>query len=62
MTDYFEARGVGKEMYENQSLPMYYKEVLDSLGPESRILDFGCGFGQTLNAIKNGNTPWGGES
>lgn len=61
MSDYFKARGVDEKMYENYILPMYYKEILSNLKPKARILDIGCGFGQTLNAIKNKKYKWGGE-
>lgn len=56
--DYFSARGVGKGDYENAKLPHYFKEVLDSVPENARILDFGCGFGQILNAIKTQNFAW----
>lgn len=60
--EYFEARGVDSEMYADTKLPAYYKEVLESLPADARILDFGCGFGQTLNAIKNKAFSWGGRN
>lgn len=56
--DYFSARSVGKGEYENAKLPHYFKEVLDSTPKNARILDFGCGFGQILNAIKTQNFAW----
>lgn len=52
MDNYFQARGVQASMYENFRLPMYFKEVLEGIDEGARILDFGCGFGQTLCAIK----------
>lgn len=55
---YFEARNVGSEMYENAPLPHYYKKVLEGLDKGANILDFGCGFGQVLNAIKTKNFAW----
>lgn len=58
MTDYFEARGVKAEFYKDAKLPAYYKEVLEGLPHDARILDFGCGFGQNLFAIKNHNFTW----
>ncbi|RDU65572.1 hypothetical protein [Helicobacter sp. MIT 14-3879] len=53
--DYFEARGVDVSMYEKAKLPAYFNEVLENLDFNARILDFGCGFGQHLEAIKNCN-------
>ena len=58
MIEYFEARGVGSEMYENTTLPHYYREIIEGLPQGARILDFGCGFGQTLNAIKTRSFAW----
>ncbi|RAX52438.1 hypothetical protein CCY99_07250 [Helicobacter sp. 16-1353] len=52
MSDYFEARGVSSETYENFILPSYFDFVLKDLESGARILDFGCGFGQVLGAIK----------
>ncbi|WP_066389049.1 hypothetical protein [Helicobacter himalayensis] len=64
MSEYFEARGISEETYENAVLAPYFEEILKSLKPQARILDFGCGFGQTLQAIKNKslteNSNWGG--
>ncbi len=54
--EYFSARGVSEELYIDVPLPAYFKEVLDGLEANARILDFGCGFGQTLNAIQSLNT------
>ena len=58
MTDYFEARGVSAEFYKDSKLPAYYKEILENLPQNARILDFGCGFGQNLFAIKNKRFEW----
>ncbi|QOQ89979.1 hypothetical protein HW260_06825 [Helicobacter cinaedi] len=55
MSEYFEARGVSPETYKRASLPTYFKEVMCQLPKEPRILDFGCGFGQNLLAIKERN-------
>lgn len=54
--EYFSARGVSEELYIDVPLPAYFKEVLDGLEANARILDFGCGFGQTLNAIQSLDT------
>ncbi|WP_334089948.1 methionine biosynthesis protein MetW [Helicobacter typhlonius] len=52
MNDYFQARGVNPQMYKNTKLPAYFKEVIESLPSQSKVLDFGCGFGQNLLALK----------
>lgn len=57
-TNYFEARGVKGEIYAETKLPYYFKEIIESLPKNAKILDFGCGFGQILNAIKNHNFAW----
>lgn len=50
--NYFSARGVSPDCYSNYELPFYFHEILP---PEKtvRILDFGCGFGQSMSALKN---------
>ncbi|WP_334081468.1 hypothetical protein [Helicobacter typhlonius] len=55
MNDYFQARGVNPQMYKNTKLPAYFKEVIESLPSQSKVLDFGCGFGQNLLALKEKN-------
>nr|WP_317404030.1 hypothetical protein [uncultured Helicobacter sp.] len=52
MSEYFEARGVSPETYKEAKLPAYFEEVICQLPKQARILDFGCGFGQNLLAIK----------
>lgn len=47
--DYFEARQVNAETYVNYKLPSYLK----NLPKEAKILDFGCGLGQSLRALKD---------
>lgn len=47
--DYFEARQVDTETYINYKLPSYFKQ----LPKDAKILDFGCGLGQSLRAMKN---------
>jgi len=61
-SDYFSARGVSGAMYENAPLPYYFKEIIESLPQGARILDFGCGFGQTLRAIQMQNFAWSDSS
>ena len=60
MNDYFQARGVNPQMYKNTKLPAYFKEVIESLPSQSKVLDFGCGFGQNLLAIKEKNFDFRG--
>lgn len=59
MKEYFEARGVSEADYKDAVLSPYYIEILKDLEHNARILDFGCGFGQNLCAIKN--AKWGGD-
>ena len=49
--DYFEARNLNGNIYENHKLPLHLKQIILDLKPDARILDFGCGFGQNLKAI-----------
>ncbi|MFC3867299.1 methionine biosynthesis protein MetW [Helicobacter equorum] len=51
--EYFEARNIDSEFYMDYKLPSYFEEVIEELDSGSRILDFGCGFGQTLYALKH---------
>ena len=48
--DYFSLRKVDSTKYEGFVLPAYLSEVLND--PEAHILDFGCGFGQMISALK----------
>ena len=56
--EYFEARNVGSEFYVDYKLPSYFEEIIEELDSGSRILDFGCGFGQTLFEIKHKSFFW----
>lgn len=53
-SDYFAARGVAAEDYADAPLAAYFAAAFDGLPQNARILDFGCGFGQNLIAIKEG--------
>lgn len=49
--NYFSNRGVTAETYQSYTLPTYLRNALP-LDKASKILDIGCGYGQTLNALK----------
>lgn len=48
--NYFALRNVDSKTYEGFTLPAYLAEVLTD--PNAHILDFGCGFGQMISALK----------
>ena len=48
--DYFALRNVDSRTYEGFTLPAYITAVLTD--PDAHILDFGCGFGQIISALK----------
>lgn len=48
---YFEARRISPEFYENFKIPHYLKNRLPQ-DMNSKILDFGCGFGQLIRELK----------
>jgi 2-polyprenyl-3-methyl-5-hydroxy-6-metoxy-1,4-benzoquinol methylase len=47
--NYFELRNISEQVYANYSLPPYLLEVLTDRA--SRVLDFGCGFGQVILSL-----------
>ena len=47
---YFELRSINQNTYNNYNIPMYLKSVLTN--KEARILDYGCGFGQLIVALR----------
>lgn len=49
--NYFSNRGVSAETYDSYLLPKYLQQALPS-SLNSHILDIGCGYGQTLFALK----------
>ncbi len=51
MTSYFEARQVAPELHKDNNLPFYLRKRLPDR-KDAFILDFGCGFGHTLNSLK----------
>ncbi|NOR69044.1 MAG: methyltransferase domain-containing protein [Methylomarinum sp.] len=50
---YFEYRKVSESFYKNATIPIWIKNELSN--KESKILDYGCGFGQNLTALANEN-------
>ena len=50
--NYFQLRNVTPSKYDNFQVPFYIKRYLKS---DDTILDFGCGFGQLIIALKNLN-------
>ncbi len=49
-TNYFEFRGVSPEFYDDYQIPIFIRSRIPKT---ASILDFGCGFGQLLNALRN---------
>lgn len=49
--NYFELRKIAPDNYSSYALPAYLSEQLGR-NKSSKILDFGCGFGQTLEALR----------
>jgi len=49
--NYFELRNVNPETYSDYKLPVYLTEILNDR--KAFILDFGCGFGQMILALKS---------
>jgi 2-polyprenyl-3-methyl-5-hydroxy-6-metoxy-1,4-benzoquinol methylase len=47
---YFRFRNISENNYVNFSLPFWIKNEIDS--KDSKILDYGCGFGQIIEALK----------
>jgi 2-polyprenyl-3-methyl-5-hydroxy-6-metoxy-1,4-benzoquinol methylase len=50
--EYFELRGVDADVYATAELPVWLFEQISSAPATATILDFGCGFGQNVRAIK----------
>jgi SAM-dependent methyltransferase len=50
-SNYFEFRQVTPGVYEGYKLPPYIERVISAI-PNARVLDFGCGFGPLLSALK----------
>ncbi len=50
---YFELRDVDSSAYKNSKLPIWLKKILSDYSRDAVILDYGCGFGQTLRALRS---------
>lgn len=50
--NYFNFRNVGAEYYSGYDIPNYLRKVLPR-NSDANILDIGCGFGQTLNSLRD---------
>ncbi len=50
---YFALRNIDPSAYESTPLPHWLVSELSGVRPDAEILDFGCGFGQTIREIKN---------
>lgn len=48
--NYFSSRNINFDFYKNQPLSPYILKIIKSENPKN-ILDFGCGYGQTLSEI-----------
>ncbi len=49
--EYFALRGIDASAYRNEALSKYFKAILPA-SRSARICDIGCGFGQTLRALR----------
>lgn len=50
--EYFELRGVDADIYATAELPVWLFEQISGVAATAKFLDFGCGFGQNVRAIK----------
>lgn len=48
--NYFEYRNISEESYVNPQVPLWIKHEIDK--KDTKILDYGCGFGQVSKALK----------
>lgn len=51
--NYFEYRNISEINYVNLQIPLWIKNEIEN--KDVKILDYGCGFGQILKALKNEN-------
>jgi SAM-dependent methyltransferase len=51
-TGYFGLRNISPDSYGEYTLPAWLRAEIGEAGKNARILDFGCGFGQTLRALR----------
>jgi SAM-dependent methyltransferase len=52
VADYFELRGIDERSYKDHVIQPWLESEISSFGRGARVLDFGCGFGQNLHALK----------
>jgi SAM-dependent methyltransferase len=52
MRSYFELRNVLPAHYDTYQVPAWLRGQIDGLPKGGRVLDFGCGFGQLLKALR----------
>jgi SAM-dependent methyltransferase len=52
MRSYFELRNVAPDYYADYIIPGWLQAQLTAAGSTARVLDFGCGFGQLLGALR----------
>ena len=53
MTSYFELRNVAPEQYARYEMPTWLLRQLREVPRDARVLDFGCGFGQVIQALQS---------
>jgi 2-polyprenyl-3-methyl-5-hydroxy-6-metoxy-1,4-benzoquinol methylase len=49
--NYFEYRNISEDHYKNATIPLWIQNEIED--KNVNILDYGCGFGQNLIALKN---------
>jgi len=52
-SNYFEYRNITENYYQNTQVPLWIKSEITN--KDMKILDYGCGFGQILKALKKNN-------
>lgn len=52
MRSYFELRNVAPTYYDAYTVPAWLAAEVGKVGKNARILDFGCGFGQLIGALR----------
>ena len=49
---YFDLRNISSDYYQNYQIPVYLHKILGELRFNSKIMDYGSGFGQFLDTLK----------